>query len=371
MNKNLKEARKKKILTIGLVIAGMLLSGLGGYGIATYVYRSETVGGKEEKGFFSWNDKEEHQEEDTATDIIDMREDCALEDGVYFFETVDRKQGTNNSVSQRLSEFPTDATTREIIDRGFYYELDNVVEDGIFKLELVGATGDTYSPMLLLNIYVDDEEIVAQNDNMQVFAYCLGEEVYNNQLAYYGQWDAYGKQDENNPHLYHVTLPSGIWLNDGTPVVFDMTRIRLGSQQSEWREYDVDLKTTVNIPYGVAFFPCWVIENSGLEFKTDTRTYELCRTNLGFYSTSLEFHFDIEEESDKSSGESEIRQWYRFINEVILEVNGVEYKVDSGIKGTINTSGDYYYSHPKFPGITDDEIESVIVKYRDTAYRIK
>lgn len=366
-----KRAKKKKVLTIGLVIAGMLLSGLGGYGIATYAHRNESAGGKEEKGFFNWNAKEELREENINAEVIDMREDGALEEGVYFFETVDRTQGTNKSVSQRMSLFPTDAATGEIINRGFYYELDNVVEDGIFKLELVGATGDTYKPVLLLNIYVEDEEIVAQNDNIQVFAYCLGEEAYENRLAQYGQWDAYGKQDENDPHLYHVTLPAGIWLSDGNPVVFDMTKIRLGSQMGAWQEYEVNLKTTVNIPYGVAFFPCWIAENLGLEFKTDTRTYKLYRTNLGYYESSLEFHFDLEEESGKSSGESEKRQWYRFINDVILEVNGVEYRVNPSDKGIINTSGTYYYSYPYFPGITDDEINSVIVKYGDTAYRIK
>lgn len=391
MNKNLefsrdvsilgaKRAKRKKIFTIGLVIVGMLLSGLGGYGIASYVYRSESVGGKEQqavqkdkedKGAFEWKDKEDEQEEGQVTGIIDMRGDCALEDGVYVFETIDRTQGQNKVVSERLSQFPTDDVTREIIDRGFYYELDNVVEDGIFKLELVGATGDTYKPMMLLNIYVDDEEIVAQNDKIQVYANCLGEGVYENQLAHYGQWDAYGEQDENNPHLYHVTLPSGIWLEDGAPVVFDLTTIRLGSQKSAWQEYEVNLKTTVNIPYGIAFFPCWVIENSGLEFKTDTRTYKLYWTNLGFYNSSLEVHFDLKDESGKNSGGSELRQWYRFINDVILEVNGVEYRVDPGNKGNINTSGTYYYSHPYFPGIKDDKIESVIVKYGDIAYRIK
>ncbi len=352
-----KKARRKKGLVIGLVIAGMLFTGLVGYGLGRMDNKERPVVQK---------DKEVSKD----VDIIDVTEDDAWEDGIYVFETMDRAQGPNQAVSQSLNEFPTDSVTKEIIDRGYYYELDNVVEDGIFKLELVGATGDTRKPMLLLNIYVDDEKIIANNDKIQVFAYCLGEQAYKTQLAHYGQWDAYGKQSAENPHLYQVTLPSGIWLNDGKPVVFDMTKIRLGSQQTAWQDYVVSLKTIVDIPYGVAFFPVYQIYNSGLEFKTDTRTYRLVWTNLGYYESTLEIHFNPEE-SNSSSSDSEMRLWYDFINEFILEVNGVEYKVNPSDKGILTYADGEYYSHPGFPGITDDEIESVIVKYGDTAYKIK
>lgn len=352
-----KKARRKKGLVIGLVIAGMLFTGLVGYGLGRMGNKERPVVQK---------DKEVSKD----VDIIDVTEDDAWEDGIYVFETMDRAQGPNQAVSQSLNEFPTDSVTKEIIDRGYYYELDNVVEDGIFKLELVGATGDTRKPMLLLNIYVDDEKIIANNDKIQVFAYCLGEQAYKTQLAHYGQWDAYGKQSAENPHLYQVTLPSGIWLNDGNPVVFDMTKIRLGSQQTAWQEYEVSLKTIVDIPYGLAFFPVYQIYNSGLEFTTDTRTYRLVWTDLGYYESTLEIHFDPEE-SNSSSSDSEKRLWYDFINDFILEVNGVEYKVNPSDKGILTYADGEYYSHPGFPGITDDEIESVIVKYGDTAYKIK
>ncbi len=367
-----KRARKKRLFTIGLVIVGMLLSGLGGYGMACYIHGNE---GKEDRGLFGGNDKEDEYREVDSDGIIDARQDSALEDGIYEYETIDRAQGPQEKVNARIDQFPTDETTRAIIDRGFYYELDTVLEDGIFKMELVGTTGDMYNPVMLLNIYVDDEEIVAQNDKIEVYAYCLGVEAYENNIADYGQWNAYGEQDAENPHLYHVTLPSGIWLSGGTPVIFDMTTIRLGSQMSPWKSYDVSMKTRLMIPYTTAYFPCWIIDNTGLPFETDTKTYELHRTNLGYYESSLLFQYDYEDESETNSGESDLRQWYRFINEVILEVNGVEYRVDPGNKGYINMWEDggevYYYVYSGFSGITDAEIESVIVKYKDTAYRLR
>ncbi len=320
-----KRKRRKKLFTIGLVIVGMLLAVFGGYGIAT--------------------------QEDTINDFSPVE------------------------MSERLTNFPTDDIARAIMERGYYYELDNVVKDGSFKMELVAATGETYTPLMLLNIHVDSKEIIAQYDKIEVFAYCLEQSTYDNDIQSYSQWKAYGVQDEVDPHVYHVTLPVGIDLSTSyKPVVFDMTKIRFESDTIGWVEYDVSLKETLSIPYYLAFYPGYVIPNTSYKLQSNTITYELSWINIGYYESRLVFSYDVEESLGGAPNYfSDYSQFYEFIQKVVLEINGVEYRVDSRFYPTINKTEDgrEFYVNVPFPGVPEDEIKSMIVKYRDVEYRLQ
>ncbi len=320
-----KRKRRKKLFTIGLVIVGMLLAVFWGYGIAT--------------------------REDTINDFAPVE------------------------MSERLTNFPTDDIARAIMERGYYYELDNVVKDGSFKMELVAATGETYTPLMLLNIHVDSKEIIAQYDKIEVFAYCLEQSTYDNDRQSYSQWKAYGVQDEVDPHVYHVTLPVGSDLSTSyEPVVFDMTKIRFESDTIGWVEYDVSLKETLSIPYYLAFYPGYVIPNTSYKLQSDTITYELSWIDIGYYESRLEFSYDVEESFGGAPNYfSDYSQFYTFIQKVVLEINGVEYRVDSRFYPTINKTEDgrEFYVNVPFPGVVEDEIKSMIVKYRDVEYRLQ
>ena len=339
-----KRKRRKKLFTIGLVIAGMLFVCLGGYSLAT---QSRDV-----KPIESVVDK--------AVEVVP--EEIVPEDTVYDSTPVAQVKGPQGEMSEQLANFPVDdEIAKAIMKRGYYYELDNVVEDGIFKMELVAATGETDMPIMLLNIRVDDEELIAKYDKIQVFAYCLDQSTYDNDIRSYGQWDAYGVQDESDPHVYHVTLPSGIFLSTSIePVVFDMTTIRLGSDTNGWTEYDVSLKETLNIPYDVAvtaFFPGSEIPNTSYKFQSDTIEYELSWIDIGYYGSDLEFSYDVEESLGEAPNYlNDYRQWDKFIKEVILEINGVEYRVDSRSNPTLNKTEDKkeFYLWAQFPGVPED-----------------
>ncbi len=327
-----KRKRRKKLFTMGLVIVGMLLAVFGGYGIATQV--------------------------DTINDSA----------------PVERGKGVRGEMSERLINFPTDDIARAIMERGYYYELDNVVKDGSFKMELVAATGETYTPLMLLNIHVDSEELITQYDKIEVFAYCLEQSTYDNDIQSYSQWKAYGVQDEVDPHVYHVTLPVGSDLSTSyEPVVFDMTKIRFESDTIGWVEYDISLKETLSIPY-LAFYPGYVIPNTSYKLQSKTIAYELSRIDIGYYSSSLEFSYDVEESLGGAPNYfSDYSQFYTFIQKVVLEINGVEYRVDSRFYPTINKTEDgrEFYVNVPFPGVVEDEIKSMVVKYRDTEYKIR
>lgn len=379
---SLARARRKRKFILGLVIIGILLVGLGGYGIAHKGKTDKVIEAPPQvEGPTQEEQKPQIQEpmddKIPTVEIIDTQDKGLLEgDMVELSDLVNGESSPCEGLSERINLFPTYPEIRNFIENGFYYELDKVVEDGIFKLEFVAATGVANNPQLLLNIYVDDEELVAQNDKIEVFAYCLDKETYDTSIRNYGQWNAYGVQDEYDSHLYHVTLPSGSFLAGETWVVFDMTKIRMGSRETEWKEFQVGLKEMIRVPRQIAFFPTCGIDTDGLEFVSDTKTYKLYWTEVAYDDTDLVFFFDYEDVyNENANGATEWEQFNDFIQEVTLEVNGVEYKVDPNARPYINMSDDrdnlYYYVYATFPGVKDLYIESVIVKYRDIAYRLR
>lgn len=386
-----RRAKRKKRFTIGLIMVGILLLGLGTYGInrqgtADKVIKEPPKYEVQEPQVQEPQVQEPQVQEPQVQEpqvqepvrIIDATDPELRKSGmVEYSDLVDGESSPCDDLNDKLNFFPTYPETRSIMESGYYYELDNVVEDGIFKLEFVAATGYANNPMLLLNVYVDDEELVAQNDKIEVFAYCLDKEYYDNEIDNYGQWNAYGVQDKNDPHLYRVTLPSGSHLAGGTWVVFDMTMIRVGSQETEWKNYKVSLKEMIKVPYHIAFYPTLGISTDGLEFKSDTKTYKLYWTQIAHDLTDLVFFYDIDDVYyDEKIVGSDWDQFNNFIKEVILEVNGVEYRVNPDARPYINMTEDkdnlQYYVYAEFPGVKDVVgIKEVIVKYRDISYRLR
>lgn len=388
-----RRAKRKKRFTIGLIMVGILLLGLGTYGIIRQGTADKVI--KEPPKYEVQEPQvqepqvqepqvqEPEKDKDTTVEVVDTPVEGLLDNEmIELSDLVDGENSPCEDLSERLNQFPTYPETRSIMESGYYYELDNVVEDGIFKLEFVAATGFENNPMLLLNVYINDDEIVAQNDKIEVFAYCLDQETYDkemndNSIEGYGQWNAYGVQDKNDPHLYRVTLPSGSFLAGGTWVVFDMTTIRIGSKETEWKEYKVSLKEMIKVPYHIAFYPSLGISTDGLEFKSDTKTYKLYWTQIAYDLTDLVFFYDFDDVYyDEKVVGSDWEQFNTFIKEVILEVNGVEYRVNPDARPYINMTEDrdnlYYYVYAEFPGIKDVVgIKEVIVKYRDVEYRLR
>ncbi len=390
-----KRTRRKKLFTTGLVMVGMLLLGLGTYGIIRQGTADKVI---DEPPKYEVQEPQVQEpqvnepqvqmpteDKDTAVNVIDVT-NIGIRDIVTpeLSDLVDGESSPIEGLSEKINQFPTYAETRSFIEMGYYYEMYKVIEDGIFTLEFVAATGLENNPMLLLNVYVDDEKLVAENDKIEVFAHCLDQETYDTYLSNprqwmsnHRQWNAYGVQDKYNPHLYHVTLPSGSYLAAGNWVVFDMTTIRIGAQNVDWMEYKVNLKAKIKAPYQVAFYPSIGIDSDGLEFKSDTKTYKLYWTQIAYDQTDLVFFYDFDDVYyDEKIVGNDGTQFGKFIKEVVLEINGVEYKVNPDAVPYINMSDDkenlHYYVYAEFPGIKDVVgIKDVIVKYRDIEYRLR
>lgn len=274
-----------------------------------------------------------------------------------------------------------DEKTAAIVEQGYYDEVNMVSQDDLFQVNIVGVTGDSQSPIIVFDIRVKDEEIYANNDKIQIEAYCLGKEQYEYELAGYGTSEAYGVRDAEDESLYHVSFPGNIWLTNGGTTIIDVCRISLGTQTTVWKDYEVDLLYELQVPVDV-FYSTEHIYQDGLEFNYNGYTYRLYHVIIGYYQTEVIFRYDCESKYSEDAiqnldvGRSELRDWYDFVNELVLEIDGVEYKVTTENKGypwyeNDPRDGEYYHVHPIFPGIEHERIESVIIRCGDIEYKLK
>lgn len=264
-----------------------------------------------------------------------------------------------------------DEKTAEIIDAGYYGEVNEVVQDELFEVQIVGASGDTENAQLLLDIYVKDPEMVKDRDKIHISAYCLGKDEYENELAHYAPWEAYGERDAAVDNLYHVSLRTGIWVANGEETVLEIVKIRLGSQMIQWKEYEVSLTKEIQIPR-TAFYQVTQVPFDFVEFKYKNKTYCMIWALCGYYHTELIFRdLDIK---GHEAGANENKTWLEFIEQVALVVDGVEYKVNPGEESRPwyeSSDGGHYHMHPYFPGFEYEKATTVEVRFGDTVYKVK
>lgn len=271
-----------------------------------------------------------------------------------------------------------DEKTAEIVDSGFYSDLNQVMEDELFTAQVVGVSGDTQNAMVALDIYVKDSKLTEGRDKIQVSAYCMSRETYENELASYAPWEAYGVQDEENKNLYHVSLRTGIWLADGQESVLEIVQIRLGSQKIIWDSYDVSIKFDLQVGTD-AFYPVQYIYYEDQELKCDDITYDLIYVLAGYYHTEVIFRCtDLEKFTTngmrKDTGASIYETWIQFIDQLVLVVDGVEYKVNPEYKSFPcyeSEEGGYYHMHPLFPGFEFDKASNVELRFGDEVVKVK
>lgn len=271
-----------------------------------------------------------------------------------------------------------DEKTAEIVDAGYFQEMNLVVADEQFEATIIGVSGDTANAQVAIDIYVKDEALVQGLNKIYIEAYCMSKEEYEYNLESYGTWDAYGKQDEEIPNLYHVSLRTGIWIADGQEAVLEIVKIRLGGDGKPWRNHEVSLKYNIQANRNAFYLAQQqFIDFAPFEYKG--RTYSLIYVISGYYETELIFR-DLGAEKPPQGSDStreEYEAWLDFIQQVVLVVDGVEYKVIPGEEHfpyyEDNTYGDgsYTHMHPYFPAYVNDDATSVEVRCGDTVYKVK
>ncbi len=278
-----------------------------------------------------------------------------------------------------------DETTAEIVEQGYLYEIHQTVEEDIFKVELIAVTGDAETPKLLFDVYVNDEKLVAKNDQLSMSAYILGEEQYANELDKYGFWEAYGVKDEEIDNLYHVSMPGApYWMNSGNPVVVDICQIHFDLDKELWTTYELNMEYRFTPPQD-AFYPVSYVEYENMKFSYGGIDYYLVEAEYGSYNAVIHLEYDYigsefaNGETDYSELEEELHNnWLEFISTVTLVVDGKIYTVDEDNQGYTwcDEKGEVYEKnhcnvHPYFPSFNYEEATSVVLKVGDVSYTLK
>lgn len=301
-----------------------------------------------------------------------------------------------------------DETTAQIVEEGCLYEVGKTVSDGIFQTNFIAVTGDEQTPKLLLDIYVNDDTIAAENDIIGVCAYTLGVQQYENELDQYGTCDALAYRDENNPNLYHASIVgASAWVNFGEEFVLDVSRIILDIDekvteqdklQSNLPGYDLHhflyeepytieethMEFRLTIPSGI-FHDIQYCDFDPMIFSCNGIDYQLFYAEYGAYRTDLYFRF-VHEGSGLTAGMTDYREieetlqkaWIEFVSGLVLTVDGKDYVLSEENRGyvwydTEGESGEKHLSYvsPSFPAIDYANAQSVTLSFGNETFTLK
>lgn len=300
-----------------------------------------------------------------------------------------------------------DETTAEIVGQGHFYEINKVLEDDNFKVELVTVTGDRNNPRIVFDVYLKDEAMAAANDRIFVNAYILGEDAYNNHLENYANNGAYGIKDANVDNLYHVNMETAPgWITSGNEVIIDVCSIFTDidpaeeSDLSYWVFYREEMEEMFEAPdftiYDTNFVYretvpedafAWVISRKyhDVVFSSKKRDYSLESIDYGYYRMDMVFSFDYPEGTAPANEDAKFTterilqgDWVVLSSNMYLIVDGEEYKLTEGNIGLVNWDyegrngvANRCYIYASLPNVDYYEAESIILKVGDVSYDLK
>lgn len=280
-----------------------------------------------------------------------------------------------------------DETSAELAEQGHFYEADETLTDGLFRVDFIGVTGDDRTAKMFFDIYVDESVDVTGKDEMRVWISTYGKKEENGEWTKYGPHVAYGTKDAENDHLYHVTRMDGtVRMENGTPMRVQVEQIEFNAETEFVERYDTKIEFSMDVPEE-ALTPAVFNYYDGLMFEHETNDYFLNYVTFGVYRTDLNIVFDYDGESLEGCytdsfhlGELLQEPWRQFISEVTLVADGTEYKVEEsdegygviwydveGEAGIVNRC----YVNPQFPAIDYENAKEILIKWNDVVYVLK
>lgn len=282
-----------------------------------------------------------------------------------------------------------DKVTPKLIDEGYYHEINKTVEEDIFKVELVGLAGDDNNPILMLDIYVDDEEIVEKYDVLCMEICALGESQYETQKDVYGYRTVYAEKSDEDSNCYHVAerfSPAWVGNNKTTLVGIKSIEFEIDDETiGESFELEMEFKFTApeNCLKSTRYVYCesqdFILTN---EIKEEDRVVKYIVEGVSFGSYKSIVDVNFVEQVDNDNGIVDVlalfSDWKVFAENIVIIADGVEYScMDSGYSFSdmnedgMSTIEDSYGMWLSFSGIDFSECEKIEIKCGDEVYTVK
>jgi len=272
-------------------------------------------------------------------------------------------------LSSLFRETFQDETTAELIDSGYLYEIDQSFTDGIYRADLIAVSGDSVTPKLVIDLYIDDPEIAAANDSIKVGVYTLGTEQYDHELDDYTWFAGTAEKDAEVPNLYHASVTGApLWMTNGEECVIDICAIYRNDLQGEEVIDRTHMETRITIPTSAfqSIASTYYSADENTVLHCGGTDYRLTEIEYSLYNTWVSFVF----RSDSEDCDALLR-------DAVLTVDGTEYHGDPESccawrdeTGECGEAGLCYIT-PYFPPIDYDAANIITISDGTTTYVLK
>ena len=300
-----------------------------------------------------------------------------------------------------------DYTSSSLVQQGYFYEIGHFMEDNDYKAELIAVTGDVNDPRLLVDFYIKDEKVAAENERIFLNVYILGKEAYFQDRSTYSACGAYGVKDDEVNNLYHVNIECPpAWIATGEEVVIAVSTVYtdLAPDETEdlsyWSFVSEDMAelgiapnftiNEMNFYYSTTipketFAHVTTRRYHNVVFNNGKYDYKLDKVEYGHYNLNMTFKFEYEDgtASDYANNKASVEErlflnWKNLATEMTLIVDGETYASEERNIGLINWDFEgnygppnYCYARIVFPDVDYHNAESIILQVGDISYDLK
>ncbi len=191
-----------------------------------------------------------------------------------------------------------DDTTADLIDMGYLYEINQSFQDGIYRADLIGVSGDLENPQLIIDLYIDNPDIAAANEAVNIGVYTLGVYQYENELDQYGWFEGTAYRDSEIPNLYHASIRGApAWMSYGEECVIDITAIYRNQPDGTSVIDRTHMETRLTIPTGqFADTDClYYSDEENMVLSYNGIDYMLTSAHFSTYQTEIDFRLNMDE----------------------------------------------------------------------------
>lgn len=277
-----------------------------------------------------------------------------------------------------------DSTTADLIDMGYLCEIHQSFRDGIYRAELLGVSGDLANPKLIIDLYIDDPEIAAANETVNIGVYTLGVYQYENELDQYMWSDGTAFRDSEIPNLYHASIQGApVWMSNGEECVIDITAIYRKEPDGTSVIDRTHMETRLTIPTGdLAETDClYYAEEDNMVLPYNGIDYLLTRAEFSAYQTEINLRLNMDEFLASAPEDARIDDTIfkdAALNEaLVLTVDGTAYSCNPDCcyiwwdaEGE-SDGGSFGYVAPIFGQIDFDSAGTVILSAGDASLTLK